>query len=64
LATFNYIYLISSSETGVIFSDGNIKDTLTRFTGEHECTEFCQYFGLEPFVEDLGVEDGEIISVE
>lgn len=43
---------------GIIFSDGNLKNTLARFTNEHVCTTFCQYFGLKPFTE---LEDGEVI---
>jgi len=43
--------LISLSETGVVFSEGNIKDTLTSFTKEHICTTFCRFFALNPFAE-------------
>ena len=43
--------MISLSELGPIFSDENVIDTLTGFANEHICTMFCQYFGLEPFVE-------------
>jgi hypothetical protein len=47
---------------GVIFSDGNLKDILARFTNEHICTMFCQYFRLEPLVPVLSeLEDGQII---
>ena len=43
---------------GVVFSEGNIKDTLTSFTNKHICTTFCRFFKLNPFanLEDLRVQ--------
>ena len=46
-----YLYsTISYRKLGTLFAKGNCKDGISKFRIDHECNQFCQYFGLEsPF---------------
>jgi hypothetical protein len=48
----------SHSETAHAFADGNVTATLEKFPTQHECNDFCKFFGLSVLQPD------SVISVD
>ncbi|KAF8218485.1 hypothetical protein L208DRAFT_1350969, partial [Tricholoma matsutake] len=59
--------IITASDTGLIFSDGNLSSTHATFPTEHVCNVFCKFFELPSLKESLFTlqeqEEGEITEL-
>ncbi|KAJ7227035.1 hypothetical protein GGX14DRAFT_627855 [Mycena pura] len=44
--------IMTHPSLGRVFADGNVQSSFLAFPREHQCNEFCEDLGLEPFVTD------------